>query len=314
VKKAAAGVTAWLAVVVTLTVSLLLPQSSARGSLVATGLALGDIPGHMLALYQQATAARCPGMPWSVLAAVGKVETNHARNVAVSSAGALGPMQFMPATWRAYGVDADGDGIADVMSPVDSVHGAAHYLCASGAGSPVTLRDAIWAYNHADWYVELVLEHAAGYAVLVGGVAGRGNVQSLLTNPRVVLSPRARGDLAAGLIDDRVVAVLGVLAERHTIGISVLRSGHSKYVAGTSRVSNHWCGQGADIWMIDGAPVTAANTGAHQAAVLLSLLQAPLRPSEVGTPWPALSGSGFFSDAAHRNHLHIGFGPRCADF
>jgi hypothetical protein len=314
VKKAAAGVVAWLAVVTTLTISLLLPQTSARGSFVATGLALGDIPADMLALYQQATAQRCPGMPWSVLAAVGKVETNHGRNVAVSSAGALGPMQFMPPTWRAYGVDADGDGIADVMSPVDSVHGAAHYLCASGAGNPLRLRDAIWAYNHADWYVDLVLEHAAGYAVLVGGTGGRASVQSLLTSPRVDLSPRARADLASGLIDDRVVAVLTLLAERHTIGVSVLRSGHSKYVAGTSRVSNHWCGQAADVWMVDGARVTATNAGAHQAAVFLSLLQAPLRPSEVGTPWPALAGGGFFSDAAHRNHLHIGFGPRCADF
>jgi hypothetical protein len=313
VKRAAAGAVAWLAVVTTLTLSVLLPQASARGALVPTGLAIDDIPAEMLALYQQATVLRCPGMPWSVLAAVGKVETNHGRNVAVSSAGALGPMQFMPGTWRGYGLDADGDGVADVMSPIDAVHSAAAYLCASGAGSPVTLRDAIWAYNHADWYVDMVLEHAARYAVVIGGAGTRANVQSVLASPRVVLSPRARGDLAAGLIDDRVVAVLGVLAERHTIGVSVLRSGHSKYVAGTSSVSNHWCGQGADIWMVDGAAVTASNRAALQAAVLLSLLRAPLRPSEVGSPWPALSGSGFFSDAAHRDHLHIGFGPRCAD-
>ncbi|MPZ74317.1 MAG: hypothetical protein GEU74_14015, partial [Nitriliruptorales bacterium] len=216
-----------------------------------------------------------------------------------------------PGTWRGYGLDADGDGVADVMGPVDAVHSAAHYLCASGGGNPASLRDAIWAYNHADWYVDLVLEHAARYAVIVGGLGARANVQALLTNPRLVLSPRVRGDLESGLIDDRVVAVLAGLAQRHTVGVSVLRSGHSKYVAGTSRVSNHWCGQAADIWMVDGAAVTPGNARAQEAAVWMSMLPAPLRPSEVGTPWPAMSGNGYFSDAAHQDHLHVGFGPRC---
>ena len=310
-KKALVAVVAVVAVIAVPIGSALVPRQG-RGLLVPTQFAHVEIPALMLGLYQQAVTQRCPGLPWSVLAAVGKVETNHARNVAVSSAGAQGPMQFMPATWRAYGVDADADGLADINSTVDAVHSAANYLCASGGGNPWSLRDAIWAYNHADWYVDLVLEHAARYAVMVGGLGARASVQSVLANPRVVLSPRARDDLALGLIDDRIVAVLAGLAERHTIGVSVLRSGHSRYVAGTSSVSNHWCGQGADIWMVDGTAVTPNSTAAYDAAVYLSLLPPPLRASEVGTPWPALSGDGFFSDGAHQDHVHVGFGPRCA--
>jgi len=67
-------------------------------------------------------------------------------------------------TWRAYGVDANSDGRADVYDPVDAIWGAANYLCANGAGNADTVRGAIWAYNHADWYVDEVLHIAATYA------------------------------------------------------------------------------------------------------------------------------------------------------
>lgn len=117
-----------------------------------------------LELYRQA-AARCPGLSWTVLAAIGQVESGHGRNNGPSSAGALGPMQFMPGTWRAYGVDGDGDGRADVMNPYDAVPAAAGYLCANGAGrGGAALWNAIWHYNHADWYVRDVLSLARAYA------------------------------------------------------------------------------------------------------------------------------------------------------
>jgi hypothetical protein len=280
---------------------------------VATAHAVGDIPGPMFALYQEAVAVRCPGLPWPVLAAVGKVETDHARNVAVSSAGARGPMQFMPGTWRAYGVDADGDGFADIENPVDAVHSAAHYLCASGGGNPATLRDALWAYNHANWYVDLVLEHAARYASSVAVAATSADAQALLANPRVQVTGRARDDLAAGIIDQRLVALLSAAAQRHTIAISVFRSGHSKYVAGTRRVSNHWCGQAADVFMVDGVRVSRTSPAARALAEWVRALPGEVRPTEVGQPWPDLVGGGFFTDSAHQGHLHLGYGPRCAD-
>lgn len=117
-----------------------------------------------LELYQQA-ATTCSGLSWTVLAAIGQIESGHGRNVGPSSAGALGPMQFMPTTWRSYGVDGDGDGKADIMDPFDAVPAAAKYLCANGAGRGGTsLSSAIWHYNHSQAYVDAVLSLAHAYA------------------------------------------------------------------------------------------------------------------------------------------------------
>ncbi|WP_231333790.1 lytic transglycosylase domain-containing protein [Actinomadura graeca] len=124
----------------------------------------GGRPGSYLDLYKQAATA-CRGLSWTVLAAIGQVESDHGRNAGRSSAGALGPMQFMPATWRSYGVDGDRDGKADIMNPFDAVPGAARYLCANGAGKGgQQLYRAVWQYNHADWYVQKVLNLAKAYA------------------------------------------------------------------------------------------------------------------------------------------------------
>jgi hypothetical protein len=122
------------------------------------------IPTSYLSLYRSA-AATCPGLPWTVLAGIGEVETGHGSNVHTSTKGAEGPMQFLPSTFAAYGVDADGDGVANIQDPADAVFSAARYLCAAGAGrGGQALYDAIWAYNHADWYVRLVLQYAVAYS------------------------------------------------------------------------------------------------------------------------------------------------------
>ncbi len=121
-------------------------------------------PGSYLELYRKA-AGVCPGLSWTVLAAIGQVESSHGRNNGPSSAGAQGPMQFMPATWKAYGVDGDGDGIADIWNPYDAVPGAANYLCANGAGrGGKKLEKAIWFYNHSWSYVAKVMGISRGYA------------------------------------------------------------------------------------------------------------------------------------------------------
>ena len=89
------------------------------------------------------------GIDWRVLAAINLVETGLGTNTHVSSAGAVGWMQFMPATWRAYGRDASGDGIADPYDPYDAIYSAANYLEAAGARTDIA---RAMPYNHADWW------------------------------------------------------------------------------------------------------------------------------------------------------------------
>jgi hypothetical protein len=127
------------------------------GAQAADSVAPYPIPPSFRVLYQ-AAAQTCPGLPWTVLAAIGQVETHHGSGTMLSSAGALGPMQFMPPTFVRYARDGDHDGKADIMNPADAIYTAAAYLCANGAGaSTESLSSAIWNYNHADWYVQLVL-------------------------------------------------------------------------------------------------------------------------------------------------------------
>lgn len=110
-------------------------------------------------------AATCPGLPPTVLVSIARVETELVPDAGPSPAGAVGPMQFLPATWAAYGVDGDRDGAADAMDPVDALYGAAHLLCANGGGDPARLRSALWNYNHSHTYVERVMRLAG----LIGG-------------------------------------------------------------------------------------------------------------------------------------------------
>jgi membrane-bound lytic murein transglycosylase B len=109
-------------------------------------------------------------MSWSLLAAIGQVETGHGANTSSSYAGAQGPMQFMPATFASYGVDGDHDGDVDIHDPADAIFTAARYLCANGAGrDEESTARAVWHYNHADWYVALVLKLAGQYAAREAG-------------------------------------------------------------------------------------------------------------------------------------------------
>ncbi len=126
------------------------------GSVLTQALAFYRIPPFLLPIYRAAGVQY--GVPWQILAAINEIETDYGSDLSVSSAGAVGWMQFMPATWLRYGVDALNAGYADPYNPVDAIFAAARYLQAAGAQSD--LRSAILAYNHSDEYLQSVLLRA----------------------------------------------------------------------------------------------------------------------------------------------------------
>jgi Transglycosylase SLT domain/Peptidase family M23 len=127
-----------------------------------------EIPPFLLPIYQACGTEY--GIPWEVLASINKIETAFGTNLNVSSAGAVGWMQFLPSSWEAFGLDANGDGRKDPYNPVDAICAAANYL--KIAGGTEDLYGAIFAYNHADWYVQEVLLYARSYGKLPTDLVG----------------------------------------------------------------------------------------------------------------------------------------------
>jgi murein DD-endopeptidase MepM/ murein hydrolase activator NlpD len=157
---------------------------------------------QLVALWQGAGSAY--GIPWEVLASINKVESNFGRNMGPSSAGAVGWMQFMPSTWERWGLDANGDGVADPWNPDDAIYAAARYL--SAAGGTQDISRGVFAYNHAQWYVDEVLQLAHTF--------GSGGLDTTFKLDRLQVSlDGARKDVAeanrqllAALRDQRALA------------------------------------------------------------------------------------------------------------
>jgi hypothetical protein len=169
----------------------------------AQALSFYRIPLFLLPIYKAAAVQY--GVPWQILAAINEIETDYGTDLSVSTAGAVGWMQFMPSTWLQYGVDALNAGYADPYNPVDAIFAAARYLRAAGAATD--LRAAILAYNHSEEYVDSVLLRAklistypkAVIATLTGLVDGRLPVtgKHLAWNPLPTASPPASNATAA---------------------------------------------------------------------------------------------------------------------
>jgi cell wall-associated NlpC family hydrolase len=163
----------WIAAVVLVAVGLpllvVLLVAGRRDCGASQPVAAGDIPASYLRLYE--LAADRYGLDWPILAGIGKIESDHGRSRApgvrsgANSAGAMGPMQFLAGTWAVYGAGGD------VYDPADAIPAAARYLRASGA--PGHTYQAIYAYNHADWYVQEVYVAARRYASRAGGAQGQ---------------------------------------------------------------------------------------------------------------------------------------------
>jgi hypothetical protein len=192
------------------------------------------VPPFLLPIYQAAGIEY--GVRWEILAAINEIETDYGRNLNVSSAGALGWMQFMPPTWKMYGTDGNKDGRKDPYNPVDAIFSAARYLKAANYENDV--RAAIWAYNHADWYVDSVLLRArliAGVpADLIGSLTG-------LTEGRFPVVARAR------YADDIAERQLLKRVQRGENAAHLVESDDSR--------------RSIDIFASKGSPVVAVNDG-----------------------------------------------------
>jgi murein DD-endopeptidase MepM/ murein hydrolase activator NlpD len=193
--------------------SLLLPVTWTQRTPAPRSLSYAELE----TLWKRAGAAY--GIPWQVLGAINKIESNFGRNMGPSSAGAVGWMQFMPETWLRWGMDANGDRFADPWDPEDAIYAAARYLAAAGARED--LRRGIFAYNHANWYVDDVLELAETFgeggteaAFALDGLAEELRAAEL----RVVETSEAlvvarKREQRAGLIESRLLADV----ERHEL-------------------------------------------------------------------------------------------------
>jgi hypothetical protein len=226
-----------------------------------------------------------------------------------------------PGVWGA-GVDGSGDRVADVYDPRDAIPAAAGKLCRDGLASAARVRrdkcpqlggsaglhQALWAYNHACSYVGTVLDRARRYTGRVDGQVG-----VLVARGRITTTTgagcRPDPDLDSGRLDRRVHGLLAEVGKRHRVRISCLRSGHSRYVKGTRRVSNHTVWRAVDLDRVDGGDVGAGNGAAHRLVQWLNGLQGELRPSEIGSPW-VLPGGLAFSDEGHQGHVHVGYRAR----
>jgi hypothetical protein len=162
-------------------------------SIPSSSCASSGVPPVLIPIYQRAATAYGLGPQGAaVLAGINEIETAFGTNLNVSSAGAMGWMQFIPSSWDAYGVDANGDGVADPYNPEDAIFAAANYL--SAAGMPENTYDAIFAYNHADWYVADVLANAACYGG-IGSAAGAFSLRPQLQELDCQLPAGWRGEV-----------------------------------------------------------------------------------------------------------------------
>jgi hypothetical protein len=438
------------------------PPSFVMPPLPSASCAPGAVPPVLLPIYQSASAAYGLGPQGpSILAGINLIETAFGTNLNVSSAGAIGWMQFMPETWDAYGVDANGDGVRDPYNPEDAIFAAANYLSASGA--PTDWYGAIYAYNHADWYVADVLANAECFGRLGTAVAGafeltpklqvlscrparpwrklipteylnafetaaarygldrrgvwtlaavarlesdfgrgmskadlqrrgplgldgtewrrftvdgdgdgrirhedpddsaatlarmiwsRGSLRSglfshnqakwyvdatlaeatrlagrctesevdfALALPNVVIAPikwenlsftneLQKNDLDSGVIDPRIVGLLGAMTQAHQVTISSLRSDHSMYTA-EGGVSNHYYGRAMHIAAVDGVSCTDTSPTAPCAelARTLAYLPSPAMPTELIYCFDVDGAGPAFARSDHCDHIHAGY-------
>ena len=277
------------------------------GAPVASSTATANIPSAMLALYQEA-AITCPGLPWTILAAIGTIESDNGQSnlpgvhSGTNSAGAEGPMQFEPGTFAAYDepVAPGGATPPNPYDPTDAVYAAARLLCADGASGGADLSGAVYAYNHSAAYVAQVLALAQTYAAAPTAAAGT-------TSAATGMSAR-RGLM--GALPDRHALRLGWRDSRRRLRLLGSRAGGLRRgrpvtpPRGAGPVRHHAeIGSGAalapgDLVFFGGGPDSVDHVGLYVGVVAGQnvMVDAPHTGADVrAEPFPATPGSSFGS-------------------
>ena len=306
------------------------------------------IPSSYLSLYKSWGAVA--GVPWSLLAAVGSVESGHGSNPSMlvpHDRGVLGPMQFQAGSNRlAKKQDSSGDqGFGGTWAqwrtasghppyrmddPDDEIAAAAAKL-RYDAGPMLNWKQALYHYNALGAYVSLVLKRARQYRLGSCAPDSSSSISTSISTPdtttsstdvpaatasdlldssSIDLAPAAASDLNNGIVDSRLISLLAWIAQRHSIAISEFKTGHSKYVTGTTKVSNNWYGRAATITWVDGKPVSPGSAAARTLWNELRTAPAAIRPIEIGAPWADPANSRYYSGSDAMNLIHVGFdGP-----
>jgi Transglycosylase SLT domain len=285
---------------------------TARGCGAVGGVS-GHVPRRYAPVYVAAASRYKLGLRGpAVLAAIHKVETGFGTNLNVSSAGALGHMQFLPSTWSAYAVDGDGDGQTDPYDAADAIFSAAHYLRASGA--PGDWRAAIFAYNHAGWYVDEVLSLARRFAGPGWSTEPLGCTPGAGSGDVKILPGADRSGVPIAPVTLKYLrSVAGIAGVELRVGTG---SNHSQLTT-SGTISDHWDGHAADIPMSAYGKPDADPLGDRiMAACLIAGGTAPARAQteaergglytlyhrglRIQCIWKTYEGGD------HYNHVHIG--------
>lgn len=261
-----------------------------------SGNPVPDIPAEYQRLYM--LAARQYHLDWAVLAAIGKIETDHGRSTApgvksgVNTYGCCaGPMQFSiiprPSTWDMFGVDGNGDGDKNVYDPADAIPAAARYLRAGGA--PSDYHAAILAYNHAEWYYQQVMAQAAEYRAAAATTTG----------------PPPTGDWLARIpggqeCDRRIVPDVLALIRVYHIAVTACYA-----PTGHATDGEHPLGVATDIVPGPGGTWDDVDRLAHDVGWIRACGASGVRPACPLDPWLRFVGYDGYPNHGRGNHLHL---------
>jgi hypothetical protein len=272
-----------------------------------------SIPDDYMKAFQDAAGRYELGQTgvWA-LAAVARVESNFGKGMSHEQLASTGPLGITADNWRQYAVDGDDDGKIEHRSPADSAATLARMIWAAG-----DLRAGLFQHNHAEWYVDAVLNDAEAMSgscqvkTVAYSVALPGPTNAPINWANVELSNQLEMvDIQSGSIDPRILNILGAISQQHQVRISALRSDHSKFTS-SGNVSNHYYGRAMDIAAIDGVPCTDVSPDGPCGTIArqLGALPAGQEPTELiycFDPDGPANPNGF-AQADHCDHVHVGF-------